>query len=268
MTVVGSYSSTEARFVELCRQATAVLVAAMVSGMVFGGVGSRVFMLVARLMAPERRGAVTEAGNVVGEVTFAGSFFLIVFAGLLTAIGIGVLIGITQPWLEGSGGWEGPIVGWMVLAVFSRAVIEPDNFDFFLLGDEAVTVAMIAALGIGAGWCAILLRNALLVRAPMRDRIAGGGSAYLPGVVFGVLGLVLVVGLVGASDTPSTTSPLDLTVGASLGALAILTIVDRVRWMIGRPRVAAMRSMALTAIVVVGGSGTLRLARDIADILP
>lgn len=260
--------TTEARFVELCRQATAVLVAAVASGMVLGGIGSRVFMVVARLMAPERRGAITEAGNVVGEVTFAGSFFLILFAGVFTAVGVGVLIGITQPWLAGSGAWEGPIVGWLVLAVFSRAVIEPENFDFFLLGDQAVTVAMIAALGVGAGWTAVALRDALLARAPIHDRIAGAGSAYLPGLVLGVLGLMLVVGLVGASESPSETTVLDIAIGISLGVLATVTIVDRLRWMIGRPQVAAMRLTALTAIVVVGGTGTLRLVRDIADILP
>ena len=56
--------TVEARLVELCRQTTAILIAALAAGMVFGGIGARVFMLAARLLAPERRGAITEAGNV------------------------------------------------------------------------------------------------------------------------------------------------------------------------------------------------------------
>jgi hypothetical protein len=51
----------DARLVETGREATAMLIGALVGGIIVGGIGTRVFMLVARLLAPERRGMITGA---------------------------------------------------------------------------------------------------------------------------------------------------------------------------------------------------------------
>lgn len=257
-----------ARFVELCRQATAILIAAVVAGLVIGGGGSRVFMLIARLLAPERKRVITESGARIGEVTLGGSFFLILFVGVFIAIGIGVLLAVSHGALEPLGPWEGPIVGWLVLALFSPAVIDPDNFDFAVLGDQAITIAMIAALGIGAGWAAVAIRNRLLRRLPHRADIRREGSAYLPAFVLGVIGVVMIVGLMGATDEPSGVTPVDIAVGIAFGVLLLTVIVDRALWV---ARGAVPRLLPIVATVCVAGvgiAGTIRLVSDVRSILP
>jgi hypothetical protein len=256
------------RFVELCRQATAIVLAALAAGLVIGGVGSRVFMLIARLLAPERKRVITESGARIGEVTLGGSFFLILFVGVFIAIGIGVLMAVSHGVLERVGAWEGPIVGWLVLALFSPAVIDPDNFDFAVLGDQAITIAMIAALGMAAGWVAVAMRDRLLRRLPPRPDIRGEGSAYLPAFVLGAIGVVLIIGLMGATDEPGGVTLVDIVVGTSFGVLLLTVITDRALWVARDRTPRLLHHIATVSLIGVGIAGTIRLVSDVRAILP
>jgi hypothetical protein len=78
----------------------AVFVAGGVTGMVVGGLGSRIAMRIAALTARDvAQGLITEAGATIGRITFEGTAFLVVSVGIGTAL-IGTAFYLaTLPWL-------------------------------------------------------------------------------------------------------------------------------------------------------------------------
>lgn len=258
--------TSEGRLVELLRSATAILIASLVVGLVLGGIGARILMLIARLLAPERRSLVTEAGAVVGEVTFGGTAFLIVFVGILTAVAIGVTIAVASPWVGWARRAEGLLLGFILLVVYSPTILDPGNFDFLVLGDEVVTVGLIVAMFVGCGVAAVFLRDRLLRRLPVEDTL-GRGSAYLPAGILGLVGVsILFVGLAipdafGMDAFDPTTMLFFL-----LTALSIAVWIWWVRTGSTPPIVVRILGYGtLVAIVVVGGQ---RLIDDVARIVP
>jgi len=217
----------EARLADLFRQATAILIASLIAGLLVGGVGARVFMLVARLLAPEKRGFITEAEARVGEVTVVGSFFLIVFVGVFAAIAVGVMIFVSGPWTAWAGIFTGPVVGVLLLLTFNALVLDPGNFDFALLGDEAATVAMILMLFVACGIGAVWLRNGVLGRLPRHPTLSGRGSGYVPAALLGVVGFLLFIVLL---LTPDNRADGAMPTIVSFIVLSLVTAVDRGWW--------------------------------------
>jgi hypothetical protein len=129
-------------------------VAGLVTGLLVGGGGGRLFMRIAGAAAADSaQGRTTEAGFTVGEVTLGGSLGLIVFVGIFVGIVGAVLYLIFRPWLAWTGRWRGVAYGLLLFAVGSAMsdVMNPDNIDFFILGNEMLVVAMIVALFVGFG---------------------------------------------------------------------------------------------------------------------
>jgi len=126
----------------------------LVTGLVVGGGGGRLFMRVAGAAAADSaQGRTTEAGFTVGEVTLGGSLGLVVFIGIFVGIVGAVLYLIFRPWLAWTGRWRGVAYGLLLFAVGSATsdVMNPDNIDFFILGNQVLVVGMIFALFIGFG---------------------------------------------------------------------------------------------------------------------
>jgi hypothetical protein len=128
--------------------------AGLVTGLLVGGVGGRLFMRVAGAAASDSaQGATTEAGFTVGEVTVGGSLGLIIFVGIFVGISGAVLYLIFRPWLACAGPWRGVAYGVSLFAVGSAMsdVMNPDNIDFFILGNQVLVVGMIFSLFVGFG---------------------------------------------------------------------------------------------------------------------
>ena len=254
--------------VEVARNATAILLASLAGGFVFAGLGSRAFMFVARLLAPERRGVITEAQARVGEVTFAGTFFLIFFGALLGSIAIGWTIAGLEPWLEWTRRFLGPAIGVALLLVFSGIVLDPDNFDFALLGDEVITIAMIGVLFVGGGWAAVWIRDRLLDRLPVRESFVGRGAAYLPAILLGFGAFVLLLGLIGAPSDQSGFHQSPLVIALFL-AVIIVSLVDSFMWVAhGAPSPAAVRITGYALTLLLVAAGTVHLVDVVRAIVP
>jgi hypothetical protein len=128
--------------------------AGLVTGLLVGGVGGRLFMRIAGAAAADTaQGRTTEAGFTVGEVTVGGSVGLVIFIGIFVGIAGAVMYLIFRPWLAWTGRWRGVVYGLLLFAVGSATsdVMNPDNIDFLILGNEVLVVAMIAALFVGFG---------------------------------------------------------------------------------------------------------------------
>jgi hypothetical protein len=133
------------------RQTAIVVVGCGIAGALVGGIGSRLVMRLAALAAPEVRGALTENGNVIGEITLGGTIGLMLFAGVGSAIfGAGAFT-VAQPWLPRSTALRGLVFGGFLLALMGSNVVDPANADFVILGDRVLNVAMLSSLFIAFG---------------------------------------------------------------------------------------------------------------------
>lgn len=255
----------EERLVELARQATAILVAALVSGFIVAGVGARVFMLVTRLLAPERRGFITEAQARVGEVTAGGTVFLVLFVGLFGAIAVGWTLAATEPWLGWAGRFRGVAVGVVLLLIFGRVVLDPDNIDFALLGDQEVTIAMVSLLYVLAGVVAVWVRDLTLRRLQPHSSFSRGGGAYLPAGILAVVGLAMLLSLMAIPGDEGISGVRSLVVPFTI--LILIAIADRYVWVTrGVPSPAPLRITGFVVTGVILGIGAIRYVEAVAAI--
>ena len=130
------------------RRLCVIEVSGIVAGLLVGGFGSRLMMrIMAATSSPAAQGMLTEAGEVVGEVTKGGTTGLLIFVGLgfglVGAFGYALLVRFLprRAWASGL------VFGLLVLGVFARRdPLSPDNSDFAILSPLPLAVAMIVGL--------------------------------------------------------------------------------------------------------------------------
>jgi hypothetical protein len=138
----------------LARHISVAGVTGVVTGLLVGGLGGRLFMRVAGAAAPDvAQGATTEAGFTVGKLTLDGTLGLVTFIGVLVGIVGAVMYLVFRPWLGWAGRWRGVAFGLLLFAVGSATsdVLNPDNFDFSILGNSVLLVVLIVGLFVGFG---------------------------------------------------------------------------------------------------------------------
>ena len=159
MAVVDDPLSTEApRVTHTLGVIASATVAGLISGLIAGGLGSRLAMRILSLTSPDAQGAITEAGEVVGEITLDGTLFLLALGGLL-GIGGGLAYVAFRRWLPSRG--TGLVFGLVALAVSGRLLVDPDNIDFAILDPASLGIAMFAALPILFGLIVVPLQARL-----------------------------------------------------------------------------------------------------------
>ncbi len=148
-------------------------------------------MRVSGALAPDfAQGVSTEAGNRVGEITLGGTLGLVLFIGIAAGITGAVLYAVFRPWLAWAGRFRGVAFGVVLFAVKSATsdVLNPDNPDFFTVGNKPLNVAMIVALFLGYGAMIDWSYRVLDRRLPPADK--NHSSARLLYTVLTVFGLV------------------------------------------------------------------------------
>ena len=166
-----------------------------IAGVLIGGLGSRIVMRISALAAPEVRGMLTENGNVVGEITLAGTIALMVFAGLSSAIfGTGAFV-VARPWLPRGTVARGLVFGTFLLALTGAAVVDKANADFVILGDRVLNVTMFSALflvfGLVASSAVAVLDRRVPPAASLSPRMWALTAVCALPVVPGVIGVAL-----------------------------------------------------------------------------
>ena len=135
----------------MLRQTAIVVVGCGIAGALVGGIGSRLVMRLGALAAPEARGALTENGNMVGEITIMGTIGLMIFGGVSSAIFGSGAYTVAGPWLPRSTAVRGLAFGGFLLALMGSTIIDPGNADFMILGDRVLNVVLFSALFIAFG---------------------------------------------------------------------------------------------------------------------
>jgi|GEM_PF-1125198 hypothetical protein len=201
---------------DLARYLTVCGIAGVAAGIVMGGAGARLFMRIAGAAGGERAGgATTEAGLTVGEITVGGTIGLIVFVGIFAGIVGAALYVVFRPWLSWAGPWRDVAFGIVLFAVGSATsdVMNPDNVDFLILGNEALLVVMIVALFVGFGVLMDPLAGWLDRRLPEAARRSAASGWY---GTFAILGLVLGTAALASSMFTRATCDCDPPIVASV----------------------------------------------------
>jgi hypothetical protein len=200
-TVLATAPSRRHRLLDTVMRAVRLLAIGVMAGFgagFAGGIGARLAMRVSGLLTdPRNRGLLTENGNVVGEITFAGTFFLAVFAGLLGVLG-GLLYVAIRSRLPGTGWRRGLIYGGLLLATFGFVVMDKNNPDYHLFGPPGVNVGTFSLLYVLFGLVVAPLADWLDRSLPAWPPVRPLGRRALAGYVLlaplGLIGLVVVVG--------------------------------------------------------------------------
>jgi hypothetical protein len=228
------------------RAAAIVAIGSGIAGALVGGLGSRLVMRLAALAAPEVRGAVTENGAIVGEITLAGTVALVVFAGVAsTALGAGAFV-LVKPWLPERTVLRGMVFGGFLLATMGSSVIDAGNADFVILGDSFLNVVIFSALFLAFGVVASAACTALEARVPEAAALSPRMWA-----VSAVCALPLIPGVIGMAFgfDPRLGIPL---VAASVAMVCAPAVERRGRH--GRARLIRVGATA-GMLVVVGLAG-------------
>ena len=178
------------------RETAIIVVGSGIAGALVGGIGSRVVMRISALAAPEVRGMVTENGNVVGEITLAGTIALMVFAGLSsTVFGTGAFV-VARPWLPRGTVARGLVFGGFLLALTGAAVVDRANADFVILGDRVLNVTMFSGLffafGVVASSAVAFLERRVPPAAALSPRMWALTAVCALPVIPGVIGVAFV----------------------------------------------------------------------------
>jgi hypothetical protein len=239
------------------RELAIVVVGSGIAGALVGGLGSRVVMRLAALAAPEVRGALTENGNVVGEITFQGSVALMIFAGLSSAVfGAGAFV-VLRPWLPRRTVPRGLVFGAFLLALTGAAVVDKANADFVILGDRLLNVTMFSALFVAFGLVASYAFAVLERRVPPAASLSPRMWALTAACA-----LPIVPGVIGVAFVSASNLGLPL-IGAWLAMLAASAVDRR-----GRHRLAQLiRIGATTTMLVVVGLAGAEYVESVTTIL-
>jgi hypothetical protein len=235
------------------RRLAPLFLAGGLAGMIAGGLGVRVAMRVSALAAPEAvQGFLTEAGATIGEITLGGTMFLVLFAGIASAIvGTAFYLGV-RAWLPARRWLRALAFGGLELLVFGTIVIDASNPDFTILDRPLLNVTVFGSLFVLHGVLLVVLQRPA---RRMIQAVAGGGGwrgtlvdvATLGAASLTALG-VISVGLLGGGWWDR------LWMAALLGCAAGLAFVepDRAR-PITRPALRVVGGVSLAVIALSGG---------------
>jgi hypothetical protein len=166
--------------------------AGLAAGILAAGAGGRLVMRLLAVTSPDAAGSVTEANEIVGEITLGGTIGFILLAGVPAGFLSGILYAVLRPVLP-PGRAGGAALGALLL-VLAGTRIEPlraDNFDFIIVGPPWLAVVAFSALALFQGLLTVALAEristtpALSSRAVTAGRVAAGALVLvaLPGFV-------------------------------------------------------------------------------------
>jgi hypothetical protein len=227
---------------------TVAAVSGVVSGILVAGAGGRLAMrLLAATAGDAAQGRITEAEEVVGEITAGGTIGFVLFTALLFGAATGALFLLIRRWLPG-GRLAGLAFGGVLLVVAASRVdpLRRDNPDFDIVGPGWLSIVVFAALvlvhGMAVGAIAGRYSRALpLVSRRLRDLVA-----YAPLLLLApVAGILLPVALVGV---------VAVIVGRARGLMATVR----------SPRFTVAGRIVLAAVVLVAAPGFVAAVADIS----
>lgn len=168
------------QLLRLGRLAAIGSVSGLIAGALVGGLGGRIVMRISAMAGGEAiQGQLTEAENVVGQVTIGGTFSLIFFGVLFSGLIGGLLYMAVRRWLPGPRRWRGLSYGVLLLLVLGSVIIDSDNEDFVRFGPPLLNILLFASLFLLFGLTIAPLANWLDRSFPPATTLRLGKAALL-----------------------------------------------------------------------------------------
>lgn len=168
------------------RQAAIGAIAGFLVGALVIGVGARLIMRLAAMLADPAMGiALTENGNRVGEITLDGTLAILIFTGAMFGWLGGIVVMAVRPWLPASGWRRGTAAGAIGFAVAGSSALEAgENGDYKRFGILGVNICLFTLLPFLFGVAVVPVIDALDRRVPrslpsLRRGLAAGGLSAL-----------------------------------------------------------------------------------------
>ena len=130
------------------------MAAGLTSGLIMVGIGGRLAMrILAATASDEAQGRLTEASEIVGQITLSGTIGFILFFMASVGIPSAAAYLLIRRWLPRGALLGGLTFGALLLVLFSTQVdpLRPDNIDFDLVGPGWLAVLIFVAMGVGHG---------------------------------------------------------------------------------------------------------------------
>ena len=175
----------------------------LVAGVTMLGAGGRLVMRLLAVTAGEAaQGRLTEAHEIVGEITLGGTMSFVGFFGILIGTVIGLSYMAVRRWLP-RGIWGGLTFGLGLLLIQGTRSdpLRPDNPDFGIVGPGWLAVIAFSLVVIGYGAVVASVASGYGRRLPLIRRDLKTIAKYLPVCVVlgpGVLLIAVPMLLVGA----------------------------------------------------------------------
>jgi hypothetical protein len=218
------------------------------TGLLIMGAGGRLAMrLLAVTAGSDAQGAITEAEEIVGEITFGGTLGFFIFVGLLGGAFTGVLFVAVQRWLP-AGRFKGLWFGALLFMCFATRIepLRTNNEDFDLVGPSWLAISVFGVLALVQG-AAVASFTARWSRTQPLLTSWRAIPRYLPLVPY----LLLFV----------------ITIGIAIAA-GVNGIVDRLRSDAPDRRVTIAGWVVLIAVVLLALPGALSSLSEIAGRWP
>lgn len=189
-------SEWRGRLRQSIRTVGGVFSAGAIAGVLVLGVVGRLVMRILGATSGNAQGLLTDADEIVGEITFGGSFAFLVFVGLGGGIVSAAGYLFIRTWLPAKAGSAGLIFGILVIGTLGVSdALAPENVDFAILRPLWLAVLLLVA----TGFLFATTFTAIAARLDQFAQTTGRGRGLLyPALIFGVIppvGATIVVQL-------------------------------------------------------------------------
>ena len=215
------------RFLEGMR---VLVVSGISAGIVLIGIGSRLAMLLLRVTSPDRvRGVESDDGFIIGQVTLAGSYNLMLLGAAFGVIGAAAYL-MVSPWLIGPNWFRRLTTGLAAAAVVGSMLVHADGIDFTVLKPTWLAIGVFIALpGLFGALVGVVVDA---VRQPGSWTAQGRRRWILPLILVVCFPLTIVVILVAGAIFGSWVLVSDLAVIGRVRSSAPYALVVRAGWLV------------------------------------
>ena len=186
---------------------TVATVAGLGAGLLVAGGGGRLAMrLLAATAGDAAQGRITEAEEVVGEITTGGTIGFLIFTGLIFGAASGVLYVLIRRWLPG-GRLGGVAFGGLLLLVAATRIepLRSDNPDFDIVGPGWLAILVFGTIVVAHGMLVAALAGRYSRTLPLLSRRPRALARYAPLLLLApVVGVLVPVVAVGAATVVVT----------------------------------------------------------------
>lgn len=215
------------RFLEGLR---VLVVSGISSGVILIGVGSRLAMLLLRVTSPDSvRGVESDDGFIMGQVTFAGTYNLLMLGASVGIIGAAAYL-LVAPWLIGPKWFRHLTTGLAAAVVVGSMLVHADGIDFRVLKPTWLAIGVFIALpGLFGGLVGVVVDA---VRRPESWTARGRWRVALPILLVACFPLSIFVVIIAGAVFGAWVLVRDLSAIRSVRTSATYALAIRAVWLV------------------------------------